>query len=85
VPFIIVIKNKKKHMERFAVRSRYMTLDPNLNRYIAYLHNIRTIQNNFIVKADEALIPKIDNGNIDRSVGVMHSVIIRCLRKINKS
>lgn len=34
IPFIIHIKNKKKHMERFAVRSRYMTLDPNLNRYI---------------------------------------------------
>mmetsp|Transcript_33508 Transcript_33508/g.58697 ORF Transcript_33508/g.58697 Transcript_33508/m.58697 type:complete len:328 (+) Transcript_33508:36-1019(+) len=30
IPFIVCIKNKAKHRERFAVRSKQMTLDPHL-------------------------------------------------------
>lgn len=84
IPFIVCIKNKNKHRERFAVRSKQMTLDPRLNRYIAHFSNIRTIQKKFIDKADEALIPKIDNSNLDRSLGVVHAAIIRILRRVSE-
>jgi 2-phosphoglycerate kinase len=34
IPFVICIKNEEKHKERFAVRSKHMTLDPKFNKYI---------------------------------------------------
>ena len=82
LPFVIIIKDKDKHKERFAVRSKCMTLDPKLNKYIAYFSNIRAIQKKFIAKADEVLIPKIDNSNVDRSLGLIHATIVKTLRKM---
>ena len=41
--FALYIKNEKKHKERFAVRSKYMTLDKNFNKYVANFSNIRLI------------------------------------------
>lgn len=34
MPFTICIKDEKKHKERFAVRSKYMTLDKRTNKYV---------------------------------------------------
>lgn len=82
IPFIIMIKNIKKHKERFAVRSKYMTLDPTINKYIASYPNIREIQKRFMSKADECLIPKVDTSNLDRSLGLCHATIVRCLRQV---
>ncbi|CAG9326069.1 unnamed protein product [Blepharisma stoltei] len=82
IPFIIMIKNSKKHKERFAVRSKCMTLDPKLNKYVASYPNIREIQKRFILKADECLIPKVDTSNLDRSLGLCHATIVRCLRQV---
>ena len=36
--------NETKHRERFAVRAKYMTLEPTANKYVKYIRNIRTIQ-----------------------------------------
>lgn len=36
--------NEAKHRERFAVRAKYMTLEPTVNKYVKYIRNIRTIQ-----------------------------------------
>ncbi len=33
-----------KHVERMAVRAKYMTLDPNKNKYVKNMRNIRWIQ-----------------------------------------
>ncbi|XBI69419.1 hypothetical protein VPH35_064128 [Triticum aestivum] len=44
IPFMIYISNEGKHTERFAVRAKYMTLDPTKNKYVKYINNIRTIQ-----------------------------------------
>lgn len=82
LPFVIIIKDKDKHKERFAVRSKCMTLDPKLNKYIAYFSNICAIQKKFIAKADEVLIPKIDNSNVDRSLGLIHATIVKTLKKM---
>lgn len=82
IPFVIFIKGKKKHMERFAVRSKYMTLDPSVNKYVASFPNIREIQKRFLSKADECLVPKVESSNLDRSLGLCHATIIRCLRQV---
>ena len=36
IPFVICISNESKHRERFAVRSKYMTLDKRYNKYVFY-------------------------------------------------
>ena len=41
--FALYIKNEKKHKERFAVRSKHMTLDVKFNNYVANFSNIRLI------------------------------------------
>lgn len=32
LPFLVYIPSEAKHVERMAVRAKYMTLDPNKNR-----------------------------------------------------
>jgi 2-phosphoglycerate kinase len=34
IPFMVIIKQEQKHKERFAVRSKHMTIDPKYNKYI---------------------------------------------------
>lgn len=80
IPFVICIKNEEKHKERFAVRSKHMTIDPKFNKYIKNVKSIRIIQKSLIMKAESTLIPRIDNSNIDKSIGMIHITIVRCLR-----
>jgi len=82
IPFVICITNEDKHKERFAVRTKHMTIDPKFNKYIKHVQSIRTIQKHLIKKAEAALIPRIDNSNIDKSIGLIHATIVRCLRQI---
>ncbi|XP_021279450.1 P-loop NTPase domain-containing protein LPA1 homolog 2 [Herrania umbratica] len=67
IPFMIYITNEDKHLERFAVRAKYMTLDPAKNKYVKYIRNIRTIQDYLCKRADKHLVPKINNTNVDKS------------------
>jgi len=83
VPFLIYISNENKHRERFAVRSKYMTLEKRLNKYVENFASIRCIQKYLTKKAEEFLIPKVDNSNIDKSVGIVHRTMVRCLRRIS--
>ncbi len=69
IPFVVYISKSEKHKERFAVRSKKMTIDPKFNKYVKNFDNIRTIQCSIIKKADKAFIPKIENINIDKSLG----------------
>lgn len=84
VPFMIYISNELKHRERFAVRARHMTVDPQENKYIKYFDNIRIIQRHLCKHADKYLIPKIDNTNVDRSIATIQSTLIRVLRKMDR-
>lgn len=84
VPFVIYISNELKHRERFAVRARHMTIDPQANKYIQYFDNIRIIQRHLCKHADKYLIPKIDNTNVDRSIATIQSTLIRVLRKMDR-
>ena len=79
--FIIHISNETKHYERFAVRSKYMTLEPKSNRYIEHFEAIRIIQRHLVRQADSCLLPKVDNTNVDRSVVTIHTTVLRCLAR----
>ncbi|EEC74258.1 hypothetical protein OsI_09470 [Oryza sativa Indica Group] len=81
IPFMVYIANEEKHMERFAVRAKYMTLDPAKNRYIKYIRNIRAIQDYLCNRADKHLVPKINNTNVDQSVAAIHATVFSCLRR----
>ncbi|KAI3676957.1 hypothetical protein L1987_86573 [Smallanthus sonchifolius] len=81
IPFMIYITNEDKHMERFAVRAKYMTLDPAKNKYVKYIRNIRSIQEYLCNRADKHLVPKINNTNVDKSVAAIHATVFSCLRR----
>lgn len=81
VPFLVHISNESKHMERFAVRSKVMTLRPDGNRYVKYFRNIRAIQEYLQKSADKHAIPKVDNTNVDRSVATIHTTVLGCLHR----
>ena len=81
IPFMIYIANEDKHLERFAVRAKYMTLDPTKNKYVKYIRNIRTIQDYLCKRADKHLVPKINNTNVDKSVAAIHATVFNCLRR----
>ncbi|XP_026403187.1 P-loop NTPase domain-containing protein LPA1 homolog 1-like [Papaver somniferum] len=81
IPFMVYISNEDKHMERFAVRAKYMTLDPTKNKYVKYIRNIRTIQEYLCNRADKHLVPKINNTNVDKSVAAIHATVFSCLRR----
>ncbi|KAI5084627.1 hypothetical protein GOP47_0000796 [Adiantum capillus-veneris] len=81
IPFMVYIANEEKHLERFAVRAKYMTLDPAKNKYVKYIRNIRAIQDYLCKRADKHLIPKVNNTNMDQSVASIHATIFGCLRK----
>lgn len=84
VPFVIYISHETKHRERFAVRARHMTIDPQENKYIKHFDNIRIIQRHLCKHADRFLIPKINNTNVDRSIATIQSTLIRVLRKLDR-
>ncbi|KAE8732329.1 P-loop NTPase domain-containing protein LPA1-like protein [Hibiscus syriacus] len=81
IPFMICISNEDKHLERFAVRAKYMTLDPAKNKYVKYIKNIRAIQDYLCKRADKHLVPKINNTNVDRSVAAIHAIVFGCFRR----
>lgn len=81
IPFMIYITNEDKHLERFAVRAKYMTLDPAKNKYVKYIRNIRTIQDYLCNRADKHLVPKINNTNVDKSVAAIHATVFSCMRR----
>lgn len=84
IPFVLYIKSKKKHGERFAVRAKHMTIDPRYNKYVKSLQSIRCIQDYLTKKAEEVLIPRIDNTNVDRSLSLIQTTIMRCLHRISE-
>jgi 2-phosphoglycerate kinase len=81
-PFLIYIDKEEKHKERFAIRAKQMTLDAKYNKYVQNLGSIRAIQGYLLKKADGHRLPKIDNSNIDKSIGMMHETILKAFKDI---
>ena len=82
VPFLIYIKKEDFHRQRFAVRAKYMTTDPSMNKYISNFGAIRAVQGYLSKSSNLYLIPKIDNRNIDRSMETMHQTLFSYLKKL---
>ena len=80
VPFLVHISNKSKHLERFSVRAKAMTLRPESNRYVKYLESIRTIQQFLRNQAKRVQLPQVDNTNVDRSLAAIHTTVLGALR-----
>ncbi len=79
IPFVVYIANDEKHMERFAVCAKYMTLDPMKTNMFKYICNIQTIQVYLCMWADKHLLPKINNSNVGKRVAVIHATVFSCL------
>lgn len=79
LPFLVFISNEEKHLERFAVRAKAMTLRPDGNRYVKHLSSIRNIQWRLIDEANELQIPQVDNTNVDRSLAAIHETVLGVL------
>lgn len=79
IPFMVFISNSSKHAERFAIRAKYMTLEPRLNKYVKYFDNIRVIQSRLCSEADLLFVPKVDNTNVDRSLAFIHQTLFEYL------
>lgn len=73
IPLMVYIMNKEKHMERFAVRAKYMTLDLAKNRYVKYIQNIRAIQEYLCNRADKHQVPKINKTDVDWNMAAIHA------------
>lgn len=80
IPFMLCIEKETKHMERFAIRAKYMTLEPHINKYIRYFDNIRIIQEHLSDQANIFGIPRIDNTNVDRTIAILHQTIFAVLK-----
>ncbi|KAG2389516.1 hypothetical protein C9374_014076 [Naegleria lovaniensis] len=82
LPYIIYISNQQKHKERFAIRAKYMTLEPRNNKYVKYFQNIRQIQKYLYDRAEVYNVPKIDNTNIDRSIAAIHGSVFKSMKMV---
>lgn len=79
LPFLVHISNGEKHLERFAVRAKAMTLRPDSNRYVHHFQSIRDIQRALIREAQCLRIPQVDNTNVDRSLTAIHDMVLGVL------
>eukprot|EP00760_Papus_ankaliazontas_P010745 PhM_4_TR14429/c0_g1_i1/m.24227 len=77
VPFVVHVKNEDKHLQRFAVRAKYMQLGTEKNRYAKNFDSIRTIQQYLHRHAAKHNITCIANSNVDKSVGI----VLMCLNR----
>ncbi len=41
-------------------------------------------QNKFLIQADEFLIPKVDNANVDKSIDIFHKTILSYLKRLTE-
>ena len=77
--FLIFISNESKHKEGFAERTRDMCLD---NKFIEVFKNIKNFQKFLVKKANEKLISKIDNFNIEIATRNILETVMNYFRKI---
>ncbi len=79
IPFLVQITNEDKHMEKFGMRAKYMTLDPTKNKYVKYFCNIQMIQEYLCKRVDKHLVPKVNNTNLNKSVVAIHAIVFSYL------
>ncbi|CAK4550797.1 unnamed protein product [Aphanomyces euteiches] len=80
--YTVALNSLGVHLNTDQMAELHMTVDPQENKYIKYFDNIRIIQRHLCKSADQFLIPKIDNTNVDRSLVTIQTTLIRVLRKM---
>eukprot|EP00181_Compsopogon_caeruleus_P002702 CAMPEP_0184681528 /NCGR_PEP_ID=MMETSP0312-20130426/4519_1 /TAXON_ID=31354 /ORGANISM="Compsopogon coeruleus, Strain SAG 36.94" /LENGTH=448 /DNA_ID=CAMNT_0027132447 /DNA_START=821 /DNA_END=2164 /DNA_ORIENTATION=+ len=80
LPFLIHIRSAEKHRHRFAVRAKYMDIQPNANKYVQHQRNIRVIQEYLCHKAEKYGVPMISNSNADKALANLHLTIFAYIR-----
>lgn len=79
IPLVVQIDNRNKHLSRFAIRAKAMTLVPNQNKYVRNFNSIRRIQAYLVTQARERDFLTINNTNVDKSLSLLHAYILRCV------
>jgi len=82
VPLVLHVPRADKHRDRFSVRARHMSLQADANRYVRHFSHIRTIQEYLLRGAGKHAIPVLKNSSTDRSVALVHSTVLGCLRHV---
>ncbi|CEM35656.1 unnamed protein product [Vitrella brassicaformis CCMP3155] len=82
VPFLVFIEDEERHMGRFQVRGKNMTLDPKQNKYIGHLPAIRQIQHHLLSSAHRLALPTVDNTCLHQSLSILHASTVTRLRNL---
>jgi hypothetical protein len=61
-----------------------MSLDPKQNKYVKNMSAISAIQEWLIDTADALHIPKLNNKNLDTSIGLVHRAFLRTFRTLKR-
>jgi len=72
-PFILTLKSKKRHIERFHLRSTESRRSA--QRYIDHIDEIHYIQDFIIKDAKRMNVPTIENDNFEKTVGIILKTI----------
>lgn len=81
---IVYVEDAEKYKNRFASRSSKNSIRPEDNKYIQSFEKILMIQSYLIGQAEEKLIPKIHNTNLDTSYCLVHRSFLKNFRLITK-
>ena len=81
---IICVEDPEKYKNRFASRSSKNSIKPEDNKYIQGFEKIMMIQSYLTKQAEEKLIPKIHNTNLDTSYCMIHRSFLKNLKLIGK-
>lgn len=81
VPVLVRIPKADRHLERFCVRSRGMSLRSDNNKYIASFQAIRAIQSHLVTTVEAAAMPVLvlTNTNVDKSFLVLHHAVLETM------
>lgn len=81
---IVHVEDAEKYKNRFASRSSKNSIKPEDNKYIQGFEKILMIQKYLITQAEEKLIPKIHNTNLDTSYCLIHRSFLKNFKLITK-
>jgi 2-phosphoglycerate kinase len=82
---IVYVEDAEKYKNRFASRSSKNSIKPEDNKYVRSFDKILMIQSYLIAQAEEKLIPRIHNTNLDTSYCLIHRSFLKNLKLIGKS
>ncbi|RHW68214.1 hypothetical protein DPX39_110103900 [Trypanosoma brucei equiperdum] len=83
VSFLVYIKKRERHLERFCTRAKSMSLSPTRNKYVSNFENIRVIQQHLLEQAARLDVNLINNTNVDKSLMMVHTRLLDRVHHFN--